>query len=497
MKITLINPPLQVSKNFDGKIELYQPTGMLYIAAAIEKARYKINFLDALIEDYKNEKIIGDYKFIGLDFKEIAKKVRDSDIIGITGMILWKESIFNVVSEIKKINKKSIIIVGGPYASWHPEECLKKNIDFVVIGEGEYSIIELIKSIEKKLPKENILGIAFKKRNKVVIKEKRPFLEDLDNLEFPARQLIPMEKYFEASKTYKYSRLQSRSNRTVSVITSRGCPFNCVFCSAFILSGKIWRSRSAENVVTEIKKCVKDYSITDVYFEDENMSLNRQRMEKICDLIIKEKLNLNLHAPQGLRADTLDKHILLKMKKTGFKSITIAPETGSQRVMDEIIDKKIKLTKIEEVIRNCKEIGISVACFFVIGMPGETKEEIKETLKYAHKLRKLGAYHCSIRNAMPIIGTRMYKVAKENGYLLKDGVELESVMYTTQRHLMKTSEWSPDFVETMCIRAQKENIKDSNAKMLNLYYFRRFIRGMIKHPNDTIKMIMKRVKEYF
>ncbi|MEM7819949.1 MAG: radical SAM protein [Candidatus Aenigmatarchaeota archaeon] len=496
MKINLINPPLQVSKNYNEKIELYQPTGLLYIAASLEKAGYEVYVLDALIEDYKNEKIIGEYKFIGLDFKEIAKRVSKSEIIGITGMSLWKDSIFYLISEIKKLNKKCKIIVGGPYASWHPEECLKKGADFVVIGEGEITILELIKSIEKKIDKKNILGIAYKYKNKIIINKKRPFLQNLDEIPFPARHLIPMEKYFEAAKIYKYSRSQSKSNRTVSIITSRGCPFNCIFCSAFILSGKIWRFRSAENVVDEITECIKKYSVTDIYFEDENMSLNKERMEKICDMIIEKNLNITLHAPQGLRADTLDKNILIKMKKAGFKSITIAPETGSQRVMDEIIDKKIKLTKIEEVVKNCKEIGIKVACFFVIGMPGETKEEIEQTLRYAHKLRKIGAYHCTVRNAMPIPGTRMYKIAKEKGYLLKDGIELENLMYSTKKHLMKTEYWSPFYIENICKKAEMENIKDSNIKLINFFYAKKFIKGMIKAPKETMKIVMKRIKFY-
>ena len=497
MKITLINPPLQIGKDYDGKIELYQPTGLLYIAAAIEKAGYEVNVLDAVIENYKKETISGEYKFIGLDFKEIAKRVSDSNVIGITGMSLWKESIFNVASEIKKINKKSLIIVGGPFASWHPEECLRKAIDFVVIGEGEITISELLNSIKNNLPKKNIFGIAYKENKIIKINEKRPFLEDLDKLQFPARHLISMQKYFEASKTYKYSRGQSKSSRTVSIITSRGCPFNCIFCSAFILSGKLWRNRSAQNVVAEIKECIKNYSISDVYFEDENMSLNRERMEKICDMIIKEKYNINLHAGQGLRADTLDKSILIKMKKAGFKSITIAPETGSQRVMNEIIDKKIKLSKIEEVIMNCREIGIETSCFFVIGMPGETKKEIRQTLKYAQKLRKLGAYHCTVRNAMPIPGTRMHKIAKENGYLLRDGVELEEVMYTTKEHQMATNEWDSEYVERMCRTAEIEDIKDSNLKMVNIKYTKKLIRGIIKSPKETVKVIIRRLNYYF
>lgn len=497
MKTLLINPPLQISKDFDEKIELYQPTGLLYVAAALEKSGHDVNVLDALIEGYRNERVSGEHRFIGLDFKEIAKRASGYDIIGITGMSLWKESIFSVVREIKKANRKAKIIVGGPFASWHPEECLKNGADFVVIGEGEETITELVDSIERKLPTKDIPGITYKEKRKPAMSERRPFLTNLDNLPFPARHLIPMEKYFEASKTYKYSRGQSMSSRTVSIITSRGCPFNCVFCSAFILSGKMWRSRNAENVVKEIKECVKRYNVTDIYFEDENMSLNKERMEKICSMIVKEKLILNLHAGQGLRADTLDRHILEKMKAAGFRSITVAPETGSQRVMDEIIDKKIKLTKIEEVIKNCREIGIQTACFFVIGMPGETKEEIRQTLKYAGKLRKLGAYHCTVRNAMPIPGTRMYKIAKENGYLLKDGIELEGVMYTTKEHQMATKEWDPAYVEEMCNVAEKEDIKDSNLKMLNTKYAKKFARGIIKSPKETLKVIIRRINYYF
>ena len=248
MKTLLINPPLQIAKDFDGKIELYQPTGLLYVASALEKSGHKVSVLDALIESYQNESISGDYRFIGLDFKEISKRASGFDIIGITGMSLWKESIFFVVKEIKKINRKAKIILGGPFASWHPEECLRMGADFVVIGEGEETITELVNSIERKLPTKEILGIAYKGKNRPVMNERRPFLTNLDKLPFPARHLIPMEKYFEASKTYRYSRGQSKSSRSVSIITSRGCPFNCVFCSAFILSGKLWRSRSAEKL---------------------------------------------------------------------------------------------------------------------------------------------------------------------------------------------------------------------------------------------------------
>ena len=496
MKTLLINPPLQISKNFDEKIELYQPTGLLYVAAALEKSGHDISILDALIEGYRNEHVSGEHKFIGLGFKEIARRTLAYDIIGVTGMSLWKESISSVVKEARKTNSKAKIIVGGPFASWHPAECLSMGADFVVIGEGEETITELVNAIEKNLPIKDILGIAYREKGKTVSNVRRPFTMNLDKLSFPARHLIPMEKYFEASKTYKYSRGQSMSGRTVSVITSRGCPFNCVFCSAFILSGKTWRNRSAENVVKEIKECVERYNVTDIYFEDENMSLNRERMEEICDMIVKEKLNLNLHAGQGLRADTLDKHILVKMKTAGFKSITVAPETGSQRVMDEIIDKRIKLTKIEEVIRNCKKIGIQTSCFFVIGMPGETKEELRQTLVYARRLRKLGAYHCTVRNAMPIPGTRMHKIAKENGYLLKDDVELEDIMYITKEHQMKTNEWDPVYIEKMCNQAEAEDIKDTNLKMVNFEYIKKLIRGIVKFPKETAKIVMKRMRYY-
>jgi radical SAM superfamily enzyme YgiQ (UPF0313 family) len=201
------------------------------------------------------------------------------------------------------------------------------------------------------------------------------------------------------------------------MITSRGCPYDCVFCSIHTLMGKQWRGRSPENVVDEIEQLINSYKIKQVDFFDDNMTLNKKRMEAICDLIVKRGLDIEWYTPNGVRADTLDENLLSKMKKSGCKRIRIAPESGVQRVVDQIIKKDLNLKDVEKAVILSKKLGIKVGCFFVIGLIGETKENIKETINYAYKLRQLGADRFYFSIAMPVYGTELYEQAKRGGFL--------------------------------------------------------------------------------
>jgi anaerobic magnesium-protoporphyrin IX monomethyl ester cyclase len=500
MKIVLINPPLEVEENYEGKLELYQPLGLAYVAASLEKAGHKVKIIDCVIEGLKNIQYFNGKKLIGLSNKEIESRTlkENPDVIGITGMSPWKNSLFNIAKSLKK--KKIPIICGGPIATVEPLTVLdNRNIDFAVIGEGEITFVELLKVIKKPNFWHTVQGIGFKKKGRSVLNKPKCYNTHLDSLPFPARHLLPMEKYFKAASYYEYSRGKASSPRATGIITSRGCPFNCVFCSAKLLAGKNWRPRSAENVIAEMEECISKYRITDFYFEDENMSLNKERMNKILDSILKNGWKVTLHSPQGLRADTLDREILEKMKKAGYKDITIGVETGSQKVMDEVVDKKLRLEKVVEIVKNCREIGIDVSCFFVIGMVGprtETKEEIKETLRFARKLRKLGAYHCTTRNALPVPGTRMHKIAKEKGYLLLDDWVDFNKIYVVQKHFMRTPEWEPKEVIDFVKQAEIEDSRDllSSTHIIKKTYFKKFIKGMITSPRTTIRIVLNLVR---
>src|SRR4030042_431385 len=445
MRIVLINPPVRMEgefKDWKGKLEIYQPLGLQYIAAVLKKAGHEAIILDAIIEDYKNT---GD-KWWGLRHTEIAKRVKEirAESIGIGGMATMQDSIIKTADEIKQVADITIF-VGGPYASIKYEDCKKnRSIDYIIVGEAENSIGKFVENFQKGV---SIDRVIFSERTK-----------NLNDLPFPDRQNI--DKYFKAARIYRYARGRQKTSRTVSIISSRGGPFNCIFCAAKIAVGSIWRPRTVDNIISEMEECIESYNVTDFYFEDENMSLSKERMNNLMDVIISKRWKIRLHSNQGLRADTLDFDLLKKMKRAGYDDIAVAPETGSQKTMDKIIEKKLNLKNVEEVVANCKKIGLDVACFFVLGFPDETKEDIEETLAFMKKIRSMGAFHCTVRNAIPVPNTRLYNESKARGLLIKDGENLEKVMYITNKHMLNSPNWTPEEIECYVARAKKEDLGD-------------------------------------
>ena len=282
-------------------------------------------------------------------------------------------------------------------------ECLSDpNVDFVVRGEGEQTISELVGALEQGKHKrlEKIKGIGFIKNGKTIITPPRPEIQDLDSLPFPARHLLPMETYFEAVKENPIRGVIRK--RWAIMTTSRGCPHECIFCSNHIVMGRKWRARSPEKVVEEIEQLVDTYKIEQIDFYDDNMTLKKKRVIEICDLIKERGLDIEWYVPTGVRADTLDEELLTKMKASGCRGLRIAPESGVQRVVNQVIKKNLDLKDVEKAVVLTNKVGIKLGVFFILGLIGETKEDMKETIKFAYKLRKLGAknFHFSIATAI-------------------------------------------------------------------------------------------------
>jgi magnesium-protoporphyrin IX monomethyl ester (oxidative) cyclase len=444
MKILLIKPPALIPKDWTGLIGVVPPMGLAYVAAVLEQNGHEVKILDCILEDWKKtNEWNGKIKYLGLSYKQITNIIKKEkpDVVGITSWSVEAPSAFRVAKAVKKADKSIFTIFGGIHPSIRPIDCLSKpDVDFVVIGEGEYTTLELIKELEKKKPNfKNIKGIGFKQNKKIIINSPRPLIENLDELPLPARHLLDMEKYFKVTKSLQGVR--QATERTAVVITSRGCPYNCCFCSIHSVYGWKWRPRSAENIVNEIKYLMETYNVTGIAFEDDNMTLDRKRAEKIFDLI--EPLNIHWEAGNALRADTLDEKLLRKMKESGCAEVTISPESGDQEVLDKIVGKKLDLKSVENVVKLCKKIGLRVGCNFVIGMVGETKQNIKNTLEFANKLKKMGLDVCNCYIALPFYGTRLYEQAKKSNYLtVKDGEELEYSLLC-QDSIIQTPEFTP------------------------------------------------------
>jgi len=479
MRVCLINPP-RISPKLWGKPSVFQPLDIAYIAAVLEK-EHEVQIIDAPTEGWRNLEEIDATKYRqGLSNKEIANRVRQwlPDIVEITIPFSgWWGPAYEVVSTVKSIDKNIITVLSGLHASARPKECLSNaNIDFVVIGEPEKTMFELAAALKQNTSDlEKIRGIGFLKNGETVITPTRPPIQDLDSLPFPARHLLPMHEYFDAVKE---NPLRGEICKPwAMMITSRGCPHECVFCSIHNLMGKKWRGRSPENVVDEIEQLVHDYHVKQIDFFDDNMTLNKKRMETICDLIVKRGLKIEWYTPNGVRADTLDENLLIRMKASGCKKIRIAPESGVQRVLDDIVKKNLNLKDVENAVVLSKKVGIKVGCFFVIGLIGETKEDIIETINYAYKLRRLGADRFYFSIAMPVYGTELYEQARKSGFL-KDEFGDESLAATEP--LIETPEFTANDLRELCARANLINQTLTRDKVVKA----------IRDPAKTIKFLL-------
>jgi magnesium-protoporphyrin IX monomethyl ester (oxidative) cyclase len=322
---------------------------------------HEVCIIDAPTKGWRNLQADRTKYRVGLSNTEIADKVKrwSPDVVVIEIPFSgWSKTAFEVASTVKGINKDIITVLEGQHPSARPEDCLANpNVDFVVMGEPENAIFELIDAVGKETRNlKKIMGIGFVKNGVPVFTSPRPLLEDLDSLPFPARHLLPMEEYNSAVKEIP---LRGEINKPWTImITSRGCPYNCVFCTHHIVWGRKWRGRSPENVVDELQHVIKTYHVKQIDFLDDNMTLDRKRMENICDLIVKRGLSIEWFTPNGVRADTLDEKLLKKMKRSGCKKIRVAPESGVQRVVDQVIKKNLDLRSVERAVVLCKKVGI-------------------------------------------------------------------------------------------------------------------------------------------
>jgi anaerobic magnesium-protoporphyrin IX monomethyl ester cyclase len=265
------------------------------------------------------------------------------------------------------------------------------------------------------------------------------------------------------------------------VLTSRGCPNNCIFCSNHIVMGKKWRGRSPENVADELEQIVQTYGIKQVDFEDDNLTFNKKRMEAICDEIVKRGLDIEWYTPNGVRADGLDASLLAKMRQSGCQRIMVAPESGVQRVVNDIIKKNQDLRKVEEAIVQAHKVGIKVSCFFIIGFIGETKEDIKATINYAYKLRQLGADRFYFSYATPLVGTELYEQAESGGYLRP---EFSDEALSWAQPLIETPQFTADDLRELCAKATLVN------PTLNRD---RFVRAL-RNPKKALNVLIGRTR---
>jgi len=410
----LIYPPVRAGTFYDKMAT--QPMGLSYLAAVL-RDRYQVKILDAAVLGYDQERPVNwNFMEYGLSYQQIIKEVEkfQPQVVGISCIF---SAALPVVAEIcknvKKLSADIITVTGGTHPSFLPEDSFRRapELDFIIKSEGELSFLELLAALEKGTSLEQVDGLAWKENGQVRQTPKTRWVENLDQLPFPARDLLPLEEYFKINVPFMF---YSRHPRNVSFCSSRGCPFNCAFCSSCNHWGNRVRYRSVENALAEMRELKDRYQVREIKFEEDNLLLNKERAKKLFRAMIEEKFNFHWNMPNGTYImSLLDQELVRLMKESGCYEVILAFESGCQEVLDNIIHKPLDLSKTERVIKNLRDNDIDIHAFFIVGFPGETREQIKQTFRFA---RTAGLDKGYVFMFNPLPGSALYKECIDKGY---------------------------------------------------------------------------------
>lgn len=386
MRVTLVNVRT-MTRNVP-------PHGMLSIAAVLEQEGISVSVIDP------KPRMERDFNYI----KEILKTL--PDVVGFTLLSNQVKRAIPIIQRLKRLNPELPIVAGGPHATFMPDELLDNSVDVVIMGEGEITVKELIPMLGSKQDLSEINGIAFKKNGKTYRTKPREFIKNLDELPLPARHLVDMDFYSKRSINIRGLYL-----KTGTIMTSRGCPGECIFCASPNMWKRVVRYRDPKRVVDEMELLYYKYKLDGFNLLDDTFTLNQKHVMGICDEIRRRKLDIIWNC-QG-RVNTSTEDVLRKIVKAGCVQIEYGVESGSQRILD-LAKKQITVKQIEDAFRLGKKFKIRSGANFVIGFPTETKEDIELTRKLAMKI-KADLYDFFI--LVPYPGTEIQNIAIKNGYV--------------------------------------------------------------------------------
>jgi magnesium-protoporphyrin IX monomethyl ester (oxidative) cyclase len=426
VRVLLINPYMEIDAKDYTYATAHPILGLAYIAAFLEKQGYQPRILDCLASRPDKIQVVGSRVRIGLDDEDIKNYVRefDPDVVGITcSYTAHAAEAHNVARLVEEVDSNVCTVFGGAHASGDPEEVMKDgNIDLVVRGEGEITFWEIVRRLETGKDLYETPGTVVRIKDKVKYNKDRPFIEDLDSLPFPARHIMPMDIYLkDQEQKFPYN---MRTPFT-TMISSRGCPYNCVYCDIKAIWGRLWRPRSAQNVVDEIEYLVDSYGVREIHFLDDNISVDKKRLEEICKEIINRNLDIKWTAPNGIAIWCLNEKLLRLMKRSGCYRLTFGLESGDEETLEFIGNPgKIQAYRTaNNLIKFADKIGLWTIGTFIIGFPFEKKNQIENTISYAIKSDlDLAIFYCST----PFPGTRMYEIY--TGMNLINGSDISLVL---------------------------------------------------------------------
>ncbi|MFH1413987.1 MAG: radical SAM protein [Candidatus Omnitrophota bacterium] len=465
MKVLVTNPPWPgpgygvrsdvrwPHKRKDKYIEY--PLYLGYTVAVLKEAGIDACFLDGIVDELSID-----------DFSNAAAKIRPDMVV----IECSTPSIDYDLATAKALKEKLpnlFTVLLGSHPTFFHKEILEENpfVDGICRGEFEYTLRDLALSLSKNRDISKVDGLSWRDASGIHFNPQRPLVDDLDEIPFPDRDIVKIEPY----QTAHYGGLKG-----TSVCTSRGCPYGCTYCLwPNTMYGKKFRARSPENVVEELQQLEEKYDVKEIYFDDDTINFNKARLIKICQLIRERGIKLKWFCQA--RVDKVDEELLKEMKAAGCYNIFFGVESGSQRIIDKI-KKGIKLEDAQRAFALCRKLGIKTQAFFLLGIPGETQAEMKQTVEFAKSLKPSSAQFAIV---VPHPGTKLYEECKSNGWLRVN----QWKDFAACNAIIETENFSKEDVDTIRLYAHRHFyfrptfIFDTLKRMSNLRETRKVFRG--------------------
>lgn len=453
----LINPPITRAQR-EGPVgpvirNLYfnsPPLGIAHIAGVLEREGHRVGIIDAAVED--------------LDLTGTIERVRAfaPDVVGLTSTTTFYCNARELAAQLRATLPGIVTILGGPHATSQPEKCLRdQGIDYVCIGEGEFTAVDFLRALGGAMKMEDVQGLAFLRDGVFVKNQPRPYIEDLDVLPFPARHLLPLDRYVPMPNDGPYL-------PKAAMISSRGCPFPCIFCDHGVFDPS-YRSYNAVRIVDEMQDLVARYGTRDIAFVDSLFMMSSKRVTEICDEIVRR--GLKVHWTCTIRANIATREVLQRMKTAGCWRVRVGIESGNDKVL-KFIRKQVTCADVRRVVRDAHDLGLHPKGFFIVGHLTETEATIRDSIEFA---KSLPLTDITVQINTPMPNAPQWEIMAEYGDMISSDFELFSF-------------WEPVYVPKGLTR---ERLNELHAAFYREFYFRpvvmwRHLR-MLRSLNDVAR----------
>lgn len=412
-RITLVQLP-RVAPSLSYSMTIGFPLGLGYIASSLERAGAEVTVVDSLGEGIDQFVVDGDFTICGLSDEETLRRIpEDSQIIGVTCMYSqewpWHREIIN---KIHARFPNALLVAGGEHISSLPEFSMREcpGISLCVIGEGEETICELLSLRAKNQDWRKVRGIIYKENGQFIKTPPRPRIRDVDQIPWPAWHLFPVEKYHRSGESTGVNQGQT----IMPMFGTRGCPYECTFCTNPYMYGRSYYTRNPNDVLDEIEHYMKKYGANDFHFYDLTFLTKRSWVIEFCREIERRKLKFTFQLPAGTRSEIINDELVAGLYKSGCLMVSYAPESGDKEVLAKI-KKQVDLKHLEEAVRASLRNKLKVRVHIVLGFPFETRKQIFRTMMMAWKMAAIGVCDTIVSVYMPFPGGELFGQLREDG----------------------------------------------------------------------------------